>query len=131
MVCWTDVWPMTIASPCPSDERWEHYVHHSVTSDEAERLEQHLATCSNCLKKLKELSDRDELVQAFRQRSQAAESFADGSDVSSLLERLKALLPADPDVPHGRRYRLNCPHCQNPIAIVDDGRSEDVICPSC
>jgi len=32
-----------------------------------------------------------------------------------------------------RRFpiRLNCPHCQNPIAIVDDESEEDVVCPSC
>jgi tetratricopeptide (TPR) repeat protein/tRNA A-37 threonylcarbamoyl transferase component Bud32 len=38
--------------------------------------------------------------------------------------------------PRARRQRfpirLNCPHCQNPIAIVDDEASaEEVVCPSC
>jgi serine/threonine protein kinase len=30
-----------------------------------------------------------------------------------------------------RALRLNCPHCQNPIQVVDDPDSEEVICPSC
>ena len=35
--------------------------------------------------------------------------------------------------PRGRRFpiRLNCPHCQNPIQIVDDGAIDEVTCPSC
>ena len=27
--------------------------------------------------------------------------------------------------------RLNCPHCQNPIEVVDDESHDDVVCPSC
>lgn len=27
--------------------------------------------------------------------------------------------------------RLNCPHCRNPIAIVNDGSSDELTCPSC
>ena len=32
-----------------------------------------------------------------------------------------------------RRFpiRLNCPHCRNPIAIVDDETEDEVVCPSC
>jgi len=42
---------------------------------------------------------------------------------------------------HGKAYgedaerrsgiRLNCPHCQNPIAIVDDSEEDEVLCPTC
>jgi len=39
----------------------------------------------------------------------------------------------DGDRPRRRRFpiRLNCPHCQNPIAIVDDEAEDEVVCPSC
>ncbi len=39
----------------------------------------------------------------------------------------------DSDGPPRRRFpiRLNCPHCQNPIAIVEDEAQDEVICPSC
>ena len=40
---------------------------------------------------------------------------------------------SSPPAPHPRprALRLNCPHCHNPIQIVDDSPSEEVVCPSC
>jgi eukaryotic-like serine/threonine-protein kinase len=37
--------------------------------------------------------------------------------------------PATPRRP--RALRLNCPHCHNPIQIVDDFGDEELVCPSC
>ena len=39
----------------------------------------------------------------------------------------------DGPAPKQRRFpiRLNCPHCQNPIVIVDDSEEEEALCPSC
>jgi tetratricopeptide (TPR) repeat protein/tRNA A-37 threonylcarbamoyl transferase component Bud32 len=37
-----------------------------------------------------------------------------------------------PDEPTPRfPIRLNCPHCRNPIAIVEEDEKEEVVCPSC
>lgn len=39
---------------------------------------------------------------------------------------------AGPPPPRGRLLvRLNCPHCENAIQIVDDESEEEVVCPSC
>ena len=32
---------------------------------------------------------------------------------------------------HPRALRVRCPHCHNPIELVDDAPLEDIECPSC
>jgi ribosomal protein S27E len=60
--------------------------------------------------------------------SEYLERFPDERDVVEAAFREMADRPR-----RGRRFpiRLNCPHCENPIAIVEEAPDEDVVCPSC
>ena len=51
-------------------------------------------------------------------------------DASEMAD-LAAKGDADETTPKRFPIRLNCPHCRNPIAVVDDEPSDDVLCPSC
>jgi len=48
---------------------------------------------------------------------------------TELDQRLTSVSPVERN--QGLSTRLNCPHCHNPIAIVDVGDADDVVCPSC
>jgi serine/threonine protein kinase len=52
------------------------------------------------------------------------DAVGDGTLAGSFADLFPAKVPRFP-------IRLNCPHCQNPIAIVDDAEHDEVICPSC
>ena len=46
-------------------------------------------------------------------------------------DELPPLLIAPPSQRRRFPVHLNCPHCRNPIELVADGPTEEVICPSC
>ena len=86
-----------------------------------------------------ELSQADLLLALIRAEYKFRQRQELGLDAGEYLQRFPecrdTLLVhfADSAPQHRRRspVRLNCPHCHNPLVIVDDRLDEDVVCPSC
>jgi len=70
-------------------------------------------------------------VRHVREPDLAVEEYA--QRFPAYQQKLAGRLTKKP-APRPRRQfpvRLNCPHCQNPIAIVDDTPGDEIVCPSC
>ena len=85
-------------------------------------------------------SDRQVVLGLIRSEFEMRRRNEPGLEMAEYVQRFpwcRDLLPselAEPPRPRPGRVavRLNCPHCQNPIEIVDDRQDVgDVICPSC
>ena len=82
--------------------------------------------------------DREAMVELLQQEYQLREKAGQAPSLAPFLARfpewrdeLAEKLRGDPRPRIRFPIRLNCPHCSNPIAIVDTGEGEEVTCPSC
>jgi len=106
------------------------------------RLEAGESACvEEYLKRYPELADdKETLIELIGTEYSVRRKCEPSVKVAEYLERFpqcKAeLVDRLIEAPTRRSYRrspirLNCPHCQNPIAVVDDTAGDDVTCPSC
>ncbi|MBX3413226.1 MAG: protein kinase [Pirellulales bacterium] len=108
-------------------------IEYRLKAGEAPRVEEYLA-------RFAELASDDRLVvdllrfeYELRRRSEPGLALDEYQRRFPQLARALAdNITAGPLPPRGRLLvRLNCPHCENAIQIVDDDSEEEVVCPSC
>jgi hypothetical protein len=75
---------------CPDDAAWRRFLLGKLPEGEAERLEEHLSSCSRCSENFSSLKSEDTLVNALRQES-APEDNTEERLVEDLVGRLKEL----------------------------------------
>src|SRR5262249_14286219 len=67
-----------------------------------------------------------------RTTTMSGDAFADGSARPVPPERPEGAEPAPPQLPPvARARRLRCPHCHNPIELIEEDTSDEVFCPGC
>src|SRR6187401_2510730 len=106
------------APACPDQQSLEQLLLGLIDGKEAEELERHLADCTSCSDTLRELSTRDDLVDALRGAAPVA---AADAEISAVLARMRkpaasasvsnttsavALPASDPQLGTIREYRL-------------------------
>ncbi len=105
-----------------------------LKTDELARVEEYLGRYPELAE------DREAILELIAAEYSTRCEFDKGTTITEYLERfpqfqeeLPRRLTKEPPSRRGKRFpiRLNCPHCQNPIAVVDDSGEEEVLCPSC
>ena len=90
---------MNATSTCSSLDVLQEYLLGRMPDDSAAALEQHLASCLECQKRLPTIAAEDDFVTGFR--GQANTPQPSGPDIERLVERLSGLvqtLPSGQDV---------------------------------
>jgi len=114
---------------CPAEHDLRGFAMGRLEAARIDDIGDHLECCDSCSAKVAAIEgEADELIGKLGPQASTTGSILDSLPIDTAMERDQRDLHS----PAARfPIRLNCPHCQNPISVVEGSNAQDAVCPAC